>query len=369
MIEPNPCNERIKRRYFRYLREARGLAPATINNAGLAIASFEQFTSARCFKKFTHEHAVAFKRHLWTRGGKRASELSARATVVSKLRQVQQFFRWLADQDGYRSKIRYSDLEYFNPRGRDATLVRARREKQAPSVQQVCHVIECLPSTTDTERRNKALITLALLTGARVAALSSLKLKHVRSDGLGIDQDAREVQTKFAKTQTTFFFPVGDDLRLGFLGYVQHLQGVLRFGPSDPLFPATLQIVGEDHQFRVDGLTRHHWKTTDPIRTIFRSAFSAAGLPYYSPHTLRNCLTALGQRICRTPEEMKAWSQNLGHDEVLTTLTSYGAIPLQRQAELVSHVSVEEADSADVMAALRAVLRRTATLPDLDGGE
>ena len=27
-----------------------------------------------------------------------------------------------------------------------------------------------------------------------------------------------------------------------------------------------------------------------------------------------------------TPEEMKAWSQNLGHADVLTTFTSYGKV-------------------------------------------
>ena len=36
-----------------------------------------------------------------------------------------------------------------------------------------------------------------------------------------------------------------------------------------------------------------------------------------------------------SPEEMKAWSQNLGHSDVLTTFTSYGTVPLHRQSELI----------------------------------
>jgi hypothetical protein len=35
------------------------------------------------------------------------------------------------------------------------------------------------------------------------------------------------------------------------------------------------------------------------------------------------------------PEEFKAWSQNLGHQGVLTTLYSYGDVPDYRQAELI----------------------------------
>jgi hypothetical protein len=35
------------------------------------------------------------------------------------------------------------------------------------------------------------------------------------------------------------------------------------------------------------------------------------------------------------PEAMKAWSQNLGHADMLTTFTSYGTIPDQRLGELI----------------------------------
>ena len=36
-----------------------------------------------------------------------------------------------------------------------------------------------MPSTTDIELRNRALVAFAILTGARDGALASLKLKHV----------------------------------------------------------------------------------------------------------------------------------------------------------------------------------------------
>lgn len=40
-------------------------------------------------------------------------------------------------------------------------------------------------------------------------------------------------------------------------------------------------------------------------------------------------------KVCRTPEEFKAWSQNLGHDHVLTTFNSYGKVEPARQASLI----------------------------------
>ena len=70
-------------------------------------------------------------------------------------------------------------------------------------------------------------------------------------------------------------------------------------------------------------------------RAIFREAFQSAGLPYFNPHSLRSTLVQLGETVCKTPEEFKAWSQNLGHEEVLTTFRSYGAVGTQRQSQII----------------------------------
>lgn len=91
--------------------------------------------------------------------------------------------------------------------------------------------------------------------------------------------------------------------------YFAYLKEAL--GGDDPLFPATEIGLGE------------------------QGGFIAAGLLYFNPHSFRDMLTQLGERLCRTPEEFKAWSQNLGHSGVLTTLTSYGSVASHRQAELI----------------------------------
>ena len=64
-------------------------------------------------------------------------------------------------------------------------------------------------------------------------------------------------------------------------------------------------------------------------------------MKYYSLHLFRNTLVDLGQKICRTPEQLKAWSQNLGHENVLTTFTSYGNIDPHRQGEVIGNLSGE----------------------------
>lgn len=61
----------------------------------------------------------------------------------------------------------------------------------------------------------------------------------------------------------------------------------------------------------------------------------------------------------QSPEEFKAWSQNLGHAGVLTTLYSYGDVPDYRQAELIKKLSQPRAEqSPDMQAAIEATIKK-----------
>jgi hypothetical protein len=82
-------------------------------------------------------------------------------------------------------------------------------------------------------------------------------------------------------------------------------------------------------------LDRKHWRSAGPIRAAFKEAFAAAGLPYFNPHIFRKTLALLGGQVCKSPEEYKAWSQKLGHEHVLTTFCSYGAVSSYRQAQIM----------------------------------
>lgn len=108
-------------------------------------------------------------------------------------------------------------------------------------------------------------------------------------------QDAREVKTKFSKTFTTYFFPVGDEIRRIVAEWVRFLREDKLWGNDDSLFPATRVMVGVTRQFEAAGLERAHWSSAGPIRKAFREAFERAGLPYFHPHSLRKTLARLGE--------------------------------------------------------------------------
>jgi integrase/recombinase XerC len=335
MKKHNPANERIKRKYFAYLKEAKRHSEPTVDAAAKALSRFENDTRYRDFKSFHFEQAIAFKKHLAEQKGQRSGKKLSKATLHGTLTQLKRFFQWLAWQPGYKSRLQYSDAEYFNLSDKDVRVATAQREQKVPTLEQIKHVINTMPAGNDIELRNRALIAFTLLTGARDSAIASMKLKHVDLITNSVNQDAREVNTKFSKTFKTFFFPVGEEIRGIVAAWVSYLRDEKLWGNDDPLFPATRIALGATRQFEAAGLARDHWSTASPIRTIFREAFVQAGLPYFNPHSFRNTLVQLGQDVCKTPEQFKAWSQNLGHEKVLTTFLSYGEVACQRQGEII----------------------------------
>ena len=207
----NAQNERVKHAYFTYLREAKGMSEASIDQTAKALNRFETYTAYRDFKQFHRKQAEAFKQHLAGQRGQRTNEPLSKATIYSTLTALKAFFVWLAGQPGYKSRISYADTEYFNMTMKDARVAKAVREPRVPTLEQIRHVLRLMPAATPIDRRNRAIVAFTILTGARDGAVASMKLKHVDLDHNLIEQDAREVRTKFSKSFATYFFPVGDD--------------------------------------------------------------------------------------------------------------------------------------------------------------
>ena len=355
-MKTNAANERIKHEYFSYLKQARQLNEHSIAAVAKALDRFETYTKRKDFKRFHREQAVGFKTQLADQVNARTGERLSKPTMHSTLAALKAFFFWLAGQQGYKSKLQYDDAHYFNMSLKDTAIAKAVREPRVPTIAQIKSVLAAMPSATAIEKRNRALVAFTLLTGARDNATASMRLKHVDLAERQIFQDARDVRTKFSKSFATFFFPVGDDVEAIFVEWVAFLREELAFGSDDPLFPATRMAPGADGNFAPLGLTRECWSTSSPIRAIFKDAFEAAGLRYFNPHSFRKTITRLGMDTCANAEVFKAWSQNLGHDEVLTTFNSYGTIPARRQGELIRMATLGDADDRRALEVGRAAL-------------
>src|SRR3954468_5615423 len=107
MTKSNANNERSKRAYCEYLRDAMGRDEATIDRVVASIARFEALTSKRDFKRFHRGQAVAFKRKLTEAGNVRTGERLSKSTVLATVRDLRAFFLWLSREPGLRSHIDY----------------------------------------------------------------------------------------------------------------------------------------------------------------------------------------------------------------------------------------------------------------------
>lgn len=327
-------NERIKRRYLQFLREAKRSDMATVDKAAEAILRFEQSTGFKPFKRFHIDQAIKFKAQLSAaKNGKTGKPLS-KATIDGTLRAVKAFVLWLAGQPGYKSRIAYADAEYFNLNAKDARVAHAEREAPYPSIEQCRHAFAQMPSATPLQRRDKALFAFLMLTGARDGAVASFRLKHIDLAQGCVYQDARDVRTKFSKTFTTTFFPVDDEYLQCFRDWVEYLRKDQLFGPGDALFPKPL-IGLHDGGFACLGLSRETYSNAGKMREVVKGAFTTAGLPPFGPHSFRKTLGILANQCCKTPEQFKAWSMNLGHENIATTLSAYCPVSPARQAELI----------------------------------
>jgi len=341
----NADNIRTKRNYYEFLKEAKRLSEDSVDAAMGSIDRFETYNKFKDFKTFCQEQAIGFKKHLAQEKNKQTGKLLSKSTQSATLKELKKFFEWLCHQSGFKSRFTFTDASYFNMSLKDTRVANASWVKASPDIEQVKHAISKMPSGTAIELRNRALMAFTLLTAARVGALASAKIKHVDLSDRLFMQDAREVNTKFSKTFPTYFFPVGDEIIQIVRDWIQYLKLELLWGPDDPLFPTTKIEQGETQQFEVTGLERTHWGSTSPIRKIFKEAFINAGLPNFNPHSFRNTLVRYGQKMCKGDgEAMKAWSQNLGHESIMTTSLIYGAISPERQGEVIKSLQLGDKD-------------------------
>ena len=330
----HPENEKVKRNYLQFLRDVKGRDESSIDQVAKALERFDDYNRRRDFGKFHIQQARGFKAHLMARRNIRTGEPLSASTVVSTLGMLKAFFIWLSGETGY-SRVKQADAEYFNPPDNLARVATARRHRPCASLKQIRAVLDAMPTATEIERRDRALIAFTILTGARDRAIVSFRLKDMDLEHELLEQDARHARTKGAKTFTTWFFPVGADIQKIVVDWVTFLRTEKGFGPEDPIFPKTRVGNGPDTQFHADGLQRAPWANANPVRAIFKEAFAVAGLPYFNPHSFRNSLVQLAYELKLTAEQFKAWSQNLGHDDCLTTFSSYGTLPAHRQAEII----------------------------------
>lgn len=121
----------------------------------------------------------------------------------------------------------------------------------------------------------------------------------------------------------------------------QELEGV-GFGPEDALFPDGKYLHGPKAGVAPVAILG----STSVVTKAFRIA-SSGKEKAYSPHSARHCLKALGDQLCTRTEERKAWSLNLGHENMVITEAHYGKMTEVTRMQVLSSITQKDETSED----------------------
>ena len=341
-------NEEIKRKYFKWLTEAQGFSKSSIEVIEKALWDYEAFTKDEDYALFNQKRASGFKQ--WLSLKKHKDQPMSLSTQYTRLSKLMQFFRWLADQNGYKSQISIYDVSYLKMEKKQARMAVSPKVNSLdyPTLEQVKLICSSINPASEIDFRDKAMIAFALLSGMRDQAIISLPVGCFDPDRLFIDQDpTKGVGTKYSKWIPTFLLEFDDELLKVVLYWHHYLLNVRKFKPDEPFFPKTRvgHVSNTEYAFQANGVEPIYWSSTGSMRSIFEERCKKAGVEYFSPHKFRHAAFRLALDTARTAEQIKAVSQNLGHEHVSTTLLTYGRLAPDDVGKVIGKMNFKKKDS------------------------
>ncbi len=341
----NDANEIVKYKFFEHLEHSKdGKDPKTVTQYVSAIHEFELATGFKDFRKYNSDWAISFKNYLNDKQNKRTGENISKSLYFHYISFVRQFFDWLVASEKDYSKIKQLDVEFLSVSRNDKNRAKATGYQESHEVADILSTIRKMPATNEIELRNKAMISLFLLTSARISSLKQARIKSIKYfkdyDIWAFMQDPRLQNTKFAKTINTFFVGSIADIIENVTSWLEYLISK-GFGDKDYLFPKiTPSFTPNGEAIMV--LTKEPIKSDSQIRDIVKSAFLNNRLPYHKPHTFRHSIARKVRKNGANLDTMLALAENFGQKSGMATLAkSYATDYLAIQASLVKAVVLE----------------------------
>lgn len=328
----NPVNERIKYKYRQRLRRIDQKDKKTIISILKHIRDFEIFTGFKGFEKFDEQIADKYIENMFKRN-------ISLPYITGSIRALKAFLKWLERQHGYRSKINYNHIDYLSVSRNQRKEAKATTYQKSYSFEQIISTIRHMPNSTDKEKRDQALISLQATCTLRVSELRTVKIQNIIEENQQyfVYVTPKNMSVKTAKTREAVFVPLPHDIIANVITWRDYLlsQG---FKDNDPLFPKIDNNFTQTNLLE-QTLKKEEIKSNTTIRKIFQKAFEAVGLEYIRPHSFRNTLARYAET--QSPEFLNAVRQNLGHESIDTTLSSYGQLSRLDQRNVINSVSIE----------------------------
>ena len=349
MQKSNLENEKIKHKYYDFLKESQGYSELTINAIKKGIYRYEEFTGFEDFSKYNQKRAVEFKKWLEAKTNPQTNKQISISTVYQYIRHLKDFFKWLCYQKNYKTKICMTDVEFLRLPKEKARLAVSKKREHYPTVEQVRKVIESIEINSEIDLRDRALLSFTFLSGARDNAIRTLPICCFDEETLQVNQDPKlGVKTKFNKHIRSVLYRFDETMLEYVLDWYRHLKTEKLFGNMSPIFPKNkVENAKDAKSFVSNGVEPEFWQSVSSLREVFKQRFAHAGIEYFPPHTFRHLaiLTAISK--CRNGQEIKAVSQNFGHEDVGTTMTTYGTLSNTQMTNIVSNMDFSESNNSN----------------------
>ena len=198
--------------------------------------------------------------------------------------------------------------------------------------------------------RNKALLAFIYSTGMRDAAVRTITLGCVDLEKMIVTQDPKMgVKVKFNKIIISKIIPFDHELIDIIRRWIRFLKS-REFEDIDPLFPKSKsQKSVEGFSYEVSGeITKEFWTSSVSIRTIFKEAAKRSGLGYFQPHSFRHAAIYRALGCVNNALELKAVSQNYGHEDVATTMSNYGNLSPNETMEIMDKINFDNSSQNQI---------------------
>jgi len=314
--ETNSSNLRWLHDYKVFLENHQNWDARTVDEHLRAVSRMSAFFAYKAYEKVTIADARRFKDTLRDRREQEGPGGLSKSTVLHTLDRCRAFFKWLQRQPDVALE---TDLPgYFN-------LSRKERASEASEVKgtslnfnQALCMFNAMPVSSALELRNRAIIALFIVTGIRVAALISLRGRHVNTKTRWINQDPRQVDTKLGKHIRTYCLDLGSGLLTAIEEWARWRKAN-GFGDDAAFFLPSRYIqpnaIGLGYR-KAGNEVAECWKSEEPVQQIIKDAAFAAGIPAdaVSSHDFRKVLHPfLAKQGKMMVSEEVALQLNLGH--------------------------------------------------------
>ena len=314
--ETSKTNQRLLYEYRVFLEGHQVLEVDTIDEHLRALARMSVHFRQRPFEKIVIRDVLGFKSALREACDPEDGEALSRSTLIHTLQRCGAFYSWLNKRPGV--KLERDLPGYFHLSRKELAAAASDAKGTDLTYDLALCIFSGMPGSHALDIRNRAIVAFFICTGIRVAALISLRGRHVNMRTRWVNQDPREVDTKNGKHIRTYCLDLGPGL-IEAITHWANWRSQAGFGDNDAFFLPDRHIqanqVGLGYR-PASAEPAPCWKSDDPVQKIIKDAAYAAGFTglTISSHDFRKVTQPfLARRGAMMVSDEVALQMNFGH--------------------------------------------------------